>query len=163
MSDDAKAAAKRVRLDEKAKTLRRSWSQLPPVQKGWVRGRATTVSVDVVRTMMGLQTTQIFSIQETKDSQPVLVELRGLVIVPRLIRDKDLVEVFRGSSTEQPLKALRVFFPLNGTWVDAHDGPGETVRLHKMERVGSILMVVGPIVVISALIATMWFYWHLFD
>ena len=80
-----------------------------------------------------------------------------------MVRDFDMVEVFQGAATEQPLRVLRVHLPLNDTWIDSYDGPTQTVRRHWIERISSIVIVVAPIGLICGLIAMMWFYWRVFD
>lgn len=154
-TDGAASPAAKPKVAEKDRV------KLPPVPKGWVRGRVTTVIATVERTEMGLRTTHTITIQPAKPAAPVTFTLSGLTI-QRKLRENELVQVFRGDAAEEPFPVARIVLPINGASVEAFDGARPPAAPGLAARFGVTAMVAGPVIAVVAFLLLAWFYWRIY-
>jgi hypothetical protein len=135
--------------------------QLPPVQKGWVRGRVTSVTVTEEMSQVGMRSTYLITMQRPKPEPELAVRISGLTITRR-VKEGQWIEVFRGDSTAQPLPIDRIHLPVNDSWIEAFNGPRSAARTGWVGRIGGVAMVVGPMVVTLSVVLLLWFYWRIY-
>jgi hypothetical protein len=137
-------------------------NRLDPVKPGWLRGRITAVDTQSEKDEMGMTTTWTFTVRPAKPDPPFTVVMRGLTITRR-VNERELIEVECHGPPDQPIDARRMYLPLSRSWIAVYDAAGPSERVVRREWIQSVLMPLGPLVLIGGIVWLLWRFSGIFN
>ncbi len=153
---------KLVRQAEIAKMTDRDRWNLPPIEKGWLRGAAQNVRQSEETCEFGMLQVLEFDLVTDPKQPPVPVRMTGTYFTTRLL-DTHVMDVPDPTPTVRPVTPVQIFFSHSNRETELRSYyPGRDAQTKRAGAMLGLAAVGGPILALVVSLAVLRFAFHVF-
>jgi len=152
-----------IEASEKAKLGKRDAWNLPPVEKGWLRGHAVNVTQHEEAGEFGTLLVMDFELRADPKQPGIPVRMTAVYFTHRLMEGQ-LMDVPDPTPNIRPVTPEQIFFAglRRAAEITAHY-PGRRIMTQRRNFALAALAVGGPAVVLVGIVAVLHFVFHVLD
>jgi hypothetical protein len=158
---EASRLAGLVRAAEEASRKTKDRWNLPPIEKGWLRGHAMNIRKSEETCEFGILEVLEFELCEKPDKPGIPVRMSGTYFGNRML-DGTVMDVPDPDPSVRPITPTKIYFSHHRRAIELSSYyPGRDDTPPNVDRLRSILVLVGPAVALVAILCVLYFGLHI--